>query len=599
LETRTHQHILDGFEAAPCFGHSDFVNNVEDKVLLHRPSNRIFHISDLALVCLVKGGKRMFPALSKFLKSNSHFNTNRAFKILLGIFLKQLQVYHCRRTVDFPFSEIIDDLLWPVESMLCIAVSRNHMEEALLLLEAAAPTELRGSKDEDLCASLVKIIVQSSVYAPAILLSLTLTTADGEPQRYWSTVPHYLKLKLCLLYFDEHFPMLLIGEIRSWILDEMYQAIESCANEADDLHRVPTNWLCSLCVACLSNSKCEWKRLTTLNSFQASKIFSSSELSDPFEDYLNLYCFENDVLDGAFTSPFNLNKLDFDLAISALLTLEYRGQKWDDDCIVSTQMLLNHICKIAPGRPMMSTFSFQPKTVMKQCGKIGNVEAAANLIGGRYGFILRCCHILRLKFPEIKMEEAEYIILCGNGTHDLHNDFLSSGTSQLFNLLHYHRKVLQMLYDYVLSVTKFGDFDPSSTTKRGVISPVFASRLCLRLWLILTAAGSARRERGTPPSPNKATEFLEEWLKYRLRIVEEGSLNALACAALCRAMLWPAESDCDNECLSGPAASLVLAEELGFSTQFLLSLAKSCRGLIESLPSSVVEKSFTGYISVK
>jgi len=51
--------------------------------------------------------------------------------------------------------------------------------------------------------------------------------------------------------------------------------------------------------------------------------------------------------------------------------------------------------------------------------------------------------------------------------------------------------------------------------------------------------------------------------------------------------------------LSGPAASLVLAEELGFSTQFLLSLAKSCRGLIESLPSSVVEKSFTGYISVK
>jgi hypothetical protein len=213
LETRTHQHILDGFEAAPCFGHSDFVNNVEDKVLLHRPSNRIFHISDLALVCLVKGGKRMFPALSKFLKSNSHFNTNRAFKILLGIFLKQLQVYHCRRTVDFPFSEIIDDLLWPVESMLCIAVSRNHMEEALLLLEAAAPTELRGSKDEDLCASLVKIIVQSSVYAPAILLSLTLTTADGEPQRCWTKVPHYLKLKLCLLYFDEHFPMLLIGEI--------------------------------------------------------------------------------------------------------------------------------------------------------------------------------------------------------------------------------------------------------------------------------------------------------------------------------------------------------------------------------------------------
>jgi hypothetical protein len=183
----------------------------------------------------------MFPALSTFLKSNSHFNKKRAVKILLGFFLKQLQVYHCRKTVDFPFSEIIDDLLWPVESMLCITVSRNHMEEASLLLEAAAPTELRGGKDEDLCASLVKIIVQSSVYAPAILLSLTLTTVYGEPQRYWSTATHYLKLKLSLLYFDEHFPMLLIGEIRSWILAEMYQAIESCANEVDDLDRVPTN----------------------------------------------------------------------------------------------------------------------------------------------------------------------------------------------------------------------------------------------------------------------------------------------------------------------------------------------------------------------
>jgi hypothetical protein len=77
---------------------------------------------------------------------------------------------------------------------------------------------------------------------------------------------------------------------------------------------------------------------------------------------------------------------------------------------------------------------------------------------------------------------AQYIVLCGNGTYGLHNDFLSSGTSKSFNLLHYHHKVLQMLYDHVLSVTKFDDFDPSSTTKRGVISPVFASRLCLRLW---------------------------------------------------------------------------------------------------------------------
>lgn len=594
FETRTHQHILDGIEADPCFVHRDFVNIVEDKVW-NRPSNRISHLSDLALVCLVKGGKRIFPALCTFLKRNSYFGTNRAFKILLGLFLKQLELYYHQKKVNVPFTDIIEDLLWPVESILCIAVARNHMEEALLLLEAAAPTELRGSIDENLCASLVKTIVQSTVYAPTILLSLTLTTEDGVQQRYWNTVSHYLKLKLSLLYFDEHFPMLLIGEIRSWILDEMYQAIESCANAVDDLDRVPTNWLCSLCVACLSNSKCAWKQLTASKLFQAAKIHLSSEWSDPFANHLELYCFENDILDGAFSSPFDLNKLDLDLAIPALLTLEYRGQKWDNDCIVSTQMLLNHICKLALGRPTISTFTFQVKTVMKQCGKIGNVEAAANLIGGRYGFILRCCHIIRLKFPEIKMEDAEYMVLCGDGIFGLNIEF-SSGISQSFSLLHYHHKVLQMLYDHVLSVTKFGDFDPSCTSKRGVISPVFASRLCLRLWLILTVGGT-RRECSAHPSPTKATEFLEEWLKCYLRLDEEGSTNVLACAALCRAVLWPAESDYDNECLSGPAASVVLAEELNFSSQFLFSLTKSCRGLMEPLPFSVVEKSFIGYIS--
>jgi hypothetical protein len=92
LESRKHQHILDGIEVDPCFSPSDFVNIVEDKVW-NRPSNRISHLSDLALVCLVKGGKRVFPALCTFLKRNSYFSTNRAFKILLGLFLKQLEIY--------------------------------------------------------------------------------------------------------------------------------------------------------------------------------------------------------------------------------------------------------------------------------------------------------------------------------------------------------------------------------------------------------------------------------------------------------------------------------------------------------------------------
>jgi len=45
---------------------------------------------------------------------------------------------------------------------------------------------------------------------------------------------------------------------------------------------------------------------------------------------------------------------------------------------------------------------------------------------------------------------------------------------------------------------------------------------------------------------------------------------------------------------TGQARTMVIAEELEFSTHFMLSLTQSCRGLVEALPASTVQQTFFG-----
>jgi len=593
-EVALRQHVLDGIEPLDCFaGHSlTWILEEGDSVLSHLGPKNLTPLADLTIVCLVKGGQYLSPVLSMFLTHNPHYSANRACIVLVGIFLKKLHGYYERESGDSFTSKDIGELLWPAKSLLCVAVARHCMQETLILLESAAPSEIRGVSDEQLCTPLVRLIVGASSFAPSLLLSLTRTAANGVRQRYWESVSHGQKLILSLLSVEEHYPMLRQTEVRDWVLDMMQRAVCVCANRGDDLETVPSDWLSSLSIACLSNANCRLERLLTT----ARLGFPASiGAENQFGDNIYLYHHEKEVVKSAFiASSFDLNNLDFNIIIPALLLLQHREQKWHNDGAVSTQALLNHICTLAGRRSASSRFAFQGSTVMKECGLVGNVEAAANLIGGKSGFVLKCCTVIRMKFPEVTMDEAEDALLRGDGRcRSRVANTEDSGDTASFELLDCHRRVLHLLDDYVMCVSKFGDFDPGSA-RRGGVDPVFASRLCLRLWLILTATCDETTS-GDSPKRQVATEWLAEWLSYRLRTGEETeSTNGLASAALCRAVLWPAECDYDHACLSGQAETMVMAEELGFSTKFLLYLTESCCGLIESLPASVVERAFAG-----
>lgn len=593
-DATTHQHILDGLELPPCYGHGLSTaprgERITPQSLMLKKKSRV---ADLAFVCLVKGMQQMSPVLSMYLKQNIYYNANQACRVLLGIFLTNLHEYHQNKACSSHIGNNIADVLWPVKSLLTIAVSRNCINETLIFLNAAAPNDLRGITDEDLCTSLVRLVVEASTFAPPILLSLTCPGKDGVQQRYWQSVPHCQKIKLTLLKINDRYPLLFLREVRAFVLDEMNKAINACVTGVADFEqRVPSEWLRYLCIACLSNSNFRWQSLlASANSRCLSNYLSVNE--DQFGDHLNLKQHENELLKSAhLSSTFDLNNLDFDATISTLLILQHREQTWEKDCVVSTQALLNYICKLAGGRQLSSRFAFQGSTVMRNCGAIRNVEAAANLIGGRAGFILKCCHVVQMKFLEVNMEEAEFAVLRGDGRCRFHDEYLVN-VSAPFELLDYHRNVLQLFDDYVLSVSTFGDFDPDTFSKRGLVDPVFACRVCLRLWHILTAI-EVDKTLDRPRPDLMATEWLTDWLSHRLKMDDDENRNGLACAALCRSALWPANGDYDQKYLTGRARTMVMAEELEFSTHFMLSLTQSCRGLVEALPASTVKKTFSG-----
>ena len=358
-EVAMHQHILDGIEPLDWFGQgvSESVVKEGDSISSTLGTRIVTLLADLAIVCLVKGGRDLSPVLSMFLKHNLHYSANRTFLLLAGIFLKKLHRYYGRETGDLPGSESTDELLWPVKSLLCIAVARHCMKEALILLDAAAPSELRGFSDEQLCTSLVSLIIGASSFAPSILLSLTRSAANGVQRRYWESISHGQKLMLSLLHINEHYPMLKQPEIRDWILDIMQRAISICANGGDNFDSVPSEWLSSLCIACLSNANCKWEKLS-ISAPSRSPETTLSEVEDQFGDKLYLHRYENEVVKSAFlASSVDLHELDSDVIIPTLLLLQRREQKWHANGVVSTQTLLNHICTLAGRRSASSRLS--------------------------------------------------------------------------------------------------------------------------------------------------------------------------------------------------------------------------------------------------
>jgi hypothetical protein len=576
-----HSHILDGIQPLSwCDSNAVSTDDNDDEVFRMKvASQNILLLADLALICLVKGEAKTLPVLVSFLKTNKYYDPSKGCAVLLGIFVNEL-----RRLGGTP------DNLWPVEALLAIATARDFLGEVMQLLNAAVPRELRGETvqrgdirtDETLCAPLVGLILACTPAAPRALLDLTTQGPDRTSVRFWDSLSHQTKLKLSVVKSAQAHRLICELEIRTWALEMMQNFIASSTSLASaDIEDDSTfvSWLQALCVACHTNRKIKWEKLARTNSSPFDDSDESEippNLSD-VENYFNVVGKERNLVKEAITRAGTSDSavFDFDLCIPCLLILEWKKEKWHKGATVSTQTLLNEVCHLAGRRRFGGSTLFDRATLLKQCGQMANADAAAHIIGGRIGFILKCSAILCSELS-LNTSSAERVLLQKNAEKYVNGQ--SAREQEHFEPSLGQKRALILLSDHVLSVSKFSDFDASSPA-RGGVDPVFACRLCLRLWLLLNPNGAV------------FSAWLTKWLRTRLGISDGGTdsdRNSLACAAICRAILWPAEADDNCPAFSKGVQKEVIAKMLRFEASFLLDLTESCLGLVESIPSTTV-----------
>ena len=493
------QDLLDGIIPVQSISQS---NRNEDNASNQRIYAAFTSLADMTIACLVKGGSNMSHALDGFLGRNEYYDASKACLVLgastaLAV-SKVSQLNQMDNLAPFSFDPLMSEThaLWPIQCLLRVAVTRNCMSTALLLLNATIPNEMRNiagygvTNSIVLCKSIISMILASSPVSASILLNLV----HGRRDTYWTSISIDTRFELSLLQIRGKFPLFHETEVRQWALGLLHRAtglIETFNTETD----VPIIWLQKLCLACLCNAECDFSLLELNSSVEEKKDWTEEDL------FLEL---ENEEI---FTSTFITSaesSIDFDLLIPSLLLLQKKKLNWNDDAMVSTQSILNIVCCMA-GKPTLDEFIFvfDSASVMKQCALMGNIGAAANLIGGNDGIVLRCANIITFGDAN-RIQEAEEFLLGKKDDVDfgenLSDDYNKSTTDE-FILTEGHREILWCLDKYVLSAKRYGEFFSSSN--RGSIDPTFAARICLRSWLSLC------RSRKTFPASDK-------WLENRL-----------------------------------------------------------------------------------
>jgi hypothetical protein len=459
-----------------------------------------------------------------------------------------------------------DDLLWPVRCLLEIGVSRSYLSTALLLLNATIPDELRRRPQQhlnspsiptiNLTEKLVTLIIACDKNATGLLLDLV---DDISRCKFWLSLDHKTRLLLSLTDIEKRCPLLRHSEVRYWARDVLHACLkdEKSAN-ANVGEMVPTDWLQKLCVACLYNAGCELKYVN---------VSKSPDDSRKYEDGLEQHKAEILETRNALISTPGSGGLDFDIIIPCLLLLQSRGVNWREKNETSTQSILDATCYLA-GRPTNEEpiFAFDSATVMQQCALAGNVRAGANLIGGKDGFVLSCCDIL-INELDFSMDEAEAFFLESSLSLPLVE--LAPKSLDSFEVNDSHRQLLWLLDEHVLSIQTFGEFETIHI--RGKVDPVFCARSILRAWFCLSSSDK-----------DNGMSWLTSYLKKRLGIERDDlapSPHRLACAALCRALLWTLDSSDQPLCV-----------HLNIESNFLVQVAHSCCGLVESVPPVIAEE---------
>ncbi|CAJ1967590.1 unnamed protein product [Cylindrotheca closterium] len=522
------------------------------------PSPATVQLADMTVGCLAKGGFEMSSTLEKFLRENKLYDPPRACLMLVSTTAKALSD-HYEKTASSNNS--VEELLWPVRSLLEAGVARDCLPTALLLLNSTIPDELRGREQEsgiamiDVTTALISAIVASDKNAAELLLDLIDGTSN---QKYWQSLDHQTQLVLSLTFVSGGYPLLRHREIRSWTRDRLHSCVaDEASPETQDL---PSEWLKKLVSACLSNAGCDQDEFDTGTPNEIEKG------SMDFEDSVDHHRRRMLKYRKSLTPVRGRVGVDFDLLVPCLLILHRRRIQWNGDDSDQTQSLLDAACYVA-GRHSNDqfAFAFDSSTVMKQCAIAGNVRAAAKLIGGANGFVLHCSDIL-IKQLGVSMKDAEAFLL----NDALSADFLdSSGGKDDFQLGEAHRYLLLLLDEHILTIQTYGEFD--TVHIRGRVDPVFSSRSILRSWLCISYGDKIN-----------SVDWLVKYLRKRLRMDgDEGrSPYRLPCAALCRSLFWA----------KGGGTNDSLSVQMGMDITFLVHLALSCCGLVESIPLSIAKE---------
>ncbi|KAL3913549.1 MAG: hypothetical protein SGILL_006441, partial [Bacillariaceae sp.] len=604
----------------------------------------VVHLADMTVGCLIKGGIALARTLESFLRVNECYDPARACLMLAATTARTIGEAGGTNNQN---DQSTDDLLWPVQCLLQIGISRDYLATALMLLNVTIPDEMRNrSRDqqatlksipEQLTKSLVGMIVDTDPIALDMLLDL----ADEETGfGYWKSLDHETQLALSLIQIKSSFPIIRNPEIRSWVREEL---ILSFAKEV----KLSAMWLQRLAVACLTNSGCELTafEMDANGTTVLARRSSSSEIGADNGDRMidragrgeSLNLDEDDCLGklrletietrNALATSSNGYGIDNDLLIPCLLLLEARKAHWlpidqesPDKEYASTQALLDAACYLAGRRPESSVIltstkkedpgdekpflfaDFDSKTAMQQCYKTGNITACANLIGGKNGFILHLCEILHVGMG-LAIRDVEMFIL----NEELNTGVIEDCKTELssFELDDGYRKLLLLLEEHVLSVKTFGEFE--TVHMRGRVDPVFAARSVFRSWLALSYGDK-----------KSASNWVSQWLRRQLEIgrfapvtltahqngstsaqdeqesettevpsTSPGSRHRLACAAIVRALVWPPTFDEDPVATSDSAT---LASVMEMEATFVIEICEACVGLVEAVPPEALKE---------
>jgi len=474
-----------------------------------------------------------------------------------------------------------EELLWPVRCLMRMAVVRNCLPSAILMLNYTISNELRwqAPKSRGLSSSprpslgfflaLVDIILESSEEATRLLLDMMVEETGST---YWFSIDDDARLALCLMSIRGKHVMIQEPEVRVWVLEKLKDEIESLA-ESSYHHEtlIPDEWLKEVITGSFCNARCD------LLGLDSVLISSDEEMTCYRQDMIRI----RDVL-----APEKYScDLDYDILIASLLILARRDcDSWREGCNITVQTLLNTVCDLA-GRKIgiEPKFVFDSSKVMYQCALSDNLQAAAFLVGGKKGMVIECADLL-VTALDMSVDDAEKALFTSslvllkkvitplfNGvTHEKKED-------SIFTPGINHQHLLWLLDEHVLNIQKYGEFDSSNSQK---ITPVFVGRICFRAWYCLTR----------PQILDSSAKWLEEWTRRKVDLSNGQSSKRLACAALVRSLLWPDEAeDLDDE------DEPILAAVLGFDGRFMAELAQACCGLVESIPTHLAEELMSSY----